>query len=320
MPSLRSARRDARDLLKEARGLVKKHGKRTSPEGFAKVGKARDELEAAVRTNQPDQIVGLTRKLDELLSQQFGGVRKSAIRQTIESVGSAVLVALALRLFVIEMFKIPSGSMIPTLLIGDHLFISKLLYGARMPFMNHLLVRWGAPKRGDVIVFNSPIEGDKDLIKRVVGIPGDTVELRHDVVYINGVEQPREKLAEDFQFWDRSEDESQWFPGQGMNTLFRENLSGEVHQTLERADVPHPPEEGPYHVPPGSVFVLGDNRDNSRDSRFDGTWTVPYGNIKGKAFVIVFSWGKGGWWFCHGEGALCAVSGFRTDRFFKLIH
>jgi signal peptidase I len=318
MASLRSARRDAKDLLKEVRGLSRKHGKAIAAEGFSKVGKAQDELENAIKGNQPDQIVGLTRKLDELTSVHYAGVRKSATRQYIESIGSAVLIALALRLFVVEMYKIPSGSMYPTLYIGDHLFISKFLYGIRIPFVNRMLVQWSDPKRGDVIVFNSPRDESKDLIKRVAGVPGDTIEMRNDTVFINGVEQPRHKLTDDFFYWDRTEDEERWFP-ENRSALFEEKLGGVTHQTLERHDIPHPAVDGPFHVPPGQLFVLGDNRDNSADSRVDGGWTVPFGNVKGKAFVIVFSWGKGGWWFCHGDGIGCTESGIRFDRFFHGI-
>lgn len=319
MPSLRTARRDARELLKETRWLLTKHGAAVPKEELAKVQKARDELDAATKTNQPDLMVGLSRRLDELLGVHFQDVRKGALRQNIESIGGAVLVALLLRLFVVEMYKIPSGSMVPTLLIGDHLFISKFLYGIRIPFVNRMLVQWGVPHRGDVIVFNSPRDPSKDLIKRVAAVPGDTLEVRDEVVYLNGEKQPRERVDSDFFYWDYDEQGERWF-GQGHNARFLETLSGVVHDTLQRTDYPATPYQGPFHVPADSVFVMGDNRDNSADSRFDGGWTVPYGNIKGKAFIIVFSWGKGGWWFCHGEGALCTDSGIRTDRFFHIIH
>lgn len=318
MASLRTARREARDLLKEARGLVKKHGKTLSPEAFSRVGKLRDELETAVKGNQPDLIVGLTRKLDEQLTVAFAGVRKSHTRQYFESIGSAVLVALLLRLFVVEMFKIPSGSMYPTLFIGDHLFISKFIYGIRLPFVNYQLLQLSTPARGDIIVFNSPREGSKDLIKRVAALPGDEIKLVDDEVYINGAPQLRHVISEQYFYWDYDEQDERWFP-EDHNRIYEEKLGDKVHQTLERRG-PHPHVEGPFTVPPGEVFVLGDNRDNSADSRVNGGWTVPFGNIKGKAFLIVFSWGKGGWWPCHGESLICPESGLHLERFFKVLH
>ncbi|MBS2030228.1 MAG: signal peptidase I [Deltaproteobacteria bacterium] len=318
MASLRSSRRDAKDLLKEVKGLTKKQGKKVPAEGFSKVAKAQDELETAIRGNQPDQIVGLTRKLDELTGQVYAGLRKSHARQYIESIGSAVLVAVLLRLFVVEMFKIPSGSMVPTLQIGDHLFISKFIYGIRIPFVNSMLVQWHNPQPGDVIVFNSPIEPDKDLIKRVAAVPGDKIEVRNDIVFVNGQMQPRRKVKEDYQYWDYDENTDRWFD-ETRDSLWEETLGKETHAALERRDILHAVLEGPFTVPPGQIFVLGDNRDNSADSRFNGGWTVPYGNIKGKAFIIMFSWGKGGWWFCHEGGFPCTESGLRLDRFFKGI-
>ena len=115
----------------------------------------------------------------------------------------ALVVALLIRTVLVEPFKIPSGSMLPTLEIGDQIFVNKFIYGVRIPYLNVVpfsLVR--SPERGDVIVFNNPADTSKDFIKRVVGIPGDVVEIRDDVVYVNGREQPRTLVATDFPVWD----------------------------------------------------------------------------------------------------------------------
>jgi signal peptidase I len=240
----------------------------------------------------------------------------------------ALLVALLIRTVLVEPFKIPSGSMLPTLEIGDQIFVNKFIYGVRIPYLNVVpfaLVR--APERGDVIVFNNPADTSKDFIKRVVGIPGDVIEIRDDFVYVNGLEQPRTLQSADFPVWDeehaRATSWLQSFFENGWvmerDELYEETLSGHRHQTLRRPDVPRSLETGPYKVPEKSVFVMGDNRDNSADSRLGlggpaRPAYVPYGNIKGKAMIV---------WLCLGHGGLFSDifggTGIRTDRFFHPV-
>ena len=159
-----------------------------------------------------------------------------------------------------QAFKIPSGSMIPTLTIGDHILVTKFLYNIKAPFSDTILVRFSEPQRGDIIVFKYPEDESKDFIKRVIGVPGDTLEVRNKRVWING-----ELLPEPYvQYTDP-------------------NIQGHPRDNL-----------GPMTVPPDSYFVMGDNRDQSLDSRFWRFVRLP--KIKGKAFLIYWSW--------NGQGSL----------------
>ncbi|HHL40607.1 MAG TPA: signal peptidase I [Deltaproteobacteria bacterium] len=190
-------------------------------------------------------------------------------RETIEAVVIALVLAVVIRTFVVQAFKIPSSSMEDTLLIGDHILVSKFSYGIQVPkpaminvlgltmpfFTTELKPLWGEIERGDVIVFRPPHEPDKDYIKRVVGIPGDTVEIRDKKIYING--EP----------WD------------DPYGVYKGATAWETHKVDNF---------GPIRVPEGKVFVMGDNRDRSYDSRFWGF--VDMKDIKGRAFMIYWSW------------------------------
>ena len=184
--------------------------------------------------------------------------KKSALRENIEAILVAILLALFIRTFVVQAFKIPSGSMLNTLLIGDHILVNKFIYGIRMPFTGTVLIPVSEPERGDIVVFKFPEDSSKDFIKRVVGIEGDTVEIRNKKVYVNGVLQQNDHaihLDPHIQMLDKN----------------RDNF-------------------GPVTVPEGSVFVMGDNRDYSYDSRFWGF--VDLEAVKGEAFMIYWSWNK----------------------------
>ncbi|MEY4948206.1 MAG: LepB: signal peptidase [Pseudomonadota bacterium] len=188
-----------------------------------------------------------------------GPPQKSILREYAEALAVALALAMFIRTFFVQAFKIPSGSMLPTLQIGDHLLVNKLLYGLRVPVRGTRYLSFFKPERGDIVVFVYPEDRDKDFIKRVVGIPGDRIEIRHKILYRNG-----EAVDEPFAY--RSEPEG---------PAPRDNF-------------------GPVTVPEGKVFVMGDNRDHSFDSRFWGF--VPFEDIKGKAFVIYWSWdGEDSW-------------------------
>jgi len=204
---------------------------------------------------------------------------RSITRDYIEAIAWAVAITLGLRTFVIQAFRIPSESMCDTLLVGDFLFVSKLDYGAKIPFTHMRLPGLHAPRRGEVIVFQWPEDPSKDFIKRCIATGGQTVEVRHKQVYVDGVRQTEPYVKHTI----ASEDPAGYTP--------RDNYS-------------------PPTVPPGELFMMGDNRDNSNDSRFWGT--VPMDLVKGRALFIYFSTAGTAWW-----NGLFHV---RFDRLLKVIH
>lgn len=181
------------------------------------------------------------------------GQSKSVVREYAEAIIIAIILALFIRTFVVQAFKIPSGSMLPTLQIGDHLLVNKFIFGVKIPMVGTTLIPWKDPARGDVIVFRFPKDRSTDYIKRVIAVSGDVVSIRDRKVFINNtpVEDPHAHFTNP--------------PGQSPGANY-----------------------GPVTVPKGSVFVMGDNRDNSFDSRFWGF--VDEKDILGKAFILYWSW------------------------------
>ncbi len=222
---------------------------------------------------------------------------KSAREETIEivkTVGYALLVALVLRIFLFQPFTIPSSSMKPNLLIGDYVIVSKFSYGYSrhsIPFSPPLFkgrIFAGAPKRGDVIVFKTPAEGHKDLIKRLIGVPGDRIQVQGGALYVNG--QPLKRVAD-----GRGEAES--CPNGAIPQRFLEtNTIGRTYVTYDcgRGDLD---DTDVFLVPDGHYFFMGDNRDNSIDSRVipevGGVGYVPAENLVGKAETVLLSWNEG---------------------------
>ena len=188
--------------------------------------------------------------------------RKSVAREYAEALFVALLLALFIRSFVVQAFKIPSGSMIPTLLIGDHILVNKFVYGVRLPYFGTSILPVGTPHHGDVVVFVYPQDEEKDFIKRVVGVAGDSIEVRDKRLYVNG-----EAVADSHAHFAEGEE--------GHASAPRDNF-------------------GPFEVPAGYIFVMGDNRDRSYDSRFWGP--VALDKVKGKAFLIYWSWDGVGRW------------------------
>jgi len=212
----------------------------------------------------------------------------------LRSVGPALLIALAIRAFLFEPFSIPSGSMLPTLQIGDYVVVTKFAYGVRLPFTNRMILQSSEPARGDVIVFERPTVEPETLIKRVIGLPGETVSIENGMLVVDGEVHPRALLEERYAFDDFDEFRRQWKAARAdlyVETL-RDPKEAEAHRHLILEQRRGQPRQGPWFVPDGHVLVLGDNRDNSADSRVFGY--VPLGNIRGRADVIGFSWGKDG--------------------------
>jgi signal peptidase I len=226
--------------------------------------------------------------------------RKSTVREYAESIVIAVILALFVRTWVVQAFKIPTGSMENNLLIGDHLLVNKFVFGPTMGRIDHALLPIRDLRRGDVIVFKYPDEPDRDFIKRVIGLPGETLELRAKKVYING-----KPLDEPYVHFLQPASESQEITSFDVRENFR-----------------------PVTVPPGYYFVMGDNRDNSQDSRYWGF--LPQHYIKGRALMIYWSYESGREdYLDEGVGAtakrlLSVVTHFftktRWERLFHLIH
>jgi signal peptidase I len=211
-----------------------------------------------------------------------------------KSLGSALLLVLVIRSSVIEAFKIPSGSMIPTLLIGDQIFVNKFSYGLRVPFTDWIgdhplyFFRHHEPQRGDIIVFKYPVDPEIYFIKRIVGVPGDVVEMRNKVVTINKQPFPRSDIPSEKleKIWKSLEDSQNEYPRERMN-VFHEQFTSDTGTIMIDKQSFYSENFEPTTVPEGQYFVMGDNRDNSKDSRFWGF--VPFENIKGKAVVIWLS-------------------------------
>jgi signal peptidase I len=182
---------------------------------------------------------------------------KSKIREFIEGIIAAVLIALLITTFVIKMYKIPSRSMVPTLLVGDQLVVNKLIYGIKIPYFRNTIIPITDPQRGDIIVFIYPKDRSLDFIKRVIGIGGDTIEIQDKKIFING-------------------------------KVFTDNTGIYTDKIIYPGSVQPRDNFGPVTVPKGSLFVLGDNRDESMDSRFWGF--VDLKDVQGKAFIIYWSW------------------------------
>lgn len=287
--------RAARELVKRISRIVRKFPARVSKKATAEITDCIKKIEEAISEGQLDIVDAECGKLDGMATKHLTFARKSAGREYFESIGVAVLIALGLRLFAIEAFKIPSESMVPTLMVGDHIFVSKYRYGISIPFRNKQLVKFADPDYGDVIVFSKPSAREQgftspshseehvgtDFIKRVIALPGDTVEVKRSVVYVNGKPIPRCAIGRTT-FKSKDNLTGEWV--NRTSDLWLEKHGDHVYTIVEEYPLDH---TEPFKVPEGQVFVFGDNRDRSSDSRMWGT--VPIDNIKGRAMVIWWS-------------------------------
>jgi signal peptidase I len=294
----RRLRNESHLLMREARRIRRRHAYRLTAAQREALDERLAHLERGLRGEEPLQPAAAA--LEALLDGDLAFAKKSAPRQYVESIGTVVFVALCLRSFVVEAYQIPSGSMIPTLQVGDHIFVNKLIYGVRIPFTEiKFATHYRQPRRGEIIVFTHPVGHDEDLIKRVVAVGGDEVRMRDNVVYVNGVATARRDEGAR-QYWDYEEQPGQWVQRDGE--AFTQHIGGAAFTTLQDPTMT-PRDFAPRTVPEGMLFVMGDNRDNSADSRYWGF--VPLNLVRGRAMVV---------WWSHGQ-----PEGIRYARFGHLI-
>jgi len=202
--------------------------------------------------------------------------KKPVWREWGESLLVIAVIAIVIRSFIVAPFKIPSSSMVPTLEVGDYIFVLRYPYGLRIPFTN-LQFFPHPPRRGDVAVFDYPRDRSKDYIKRIIGLPGDDILYKKNKLYVNGTEMPLRKLGDRTYFMADGEAD--------VSGLYEERLFDVRHQVLRKS---FSIRDGEWKVPPGHYLALGDNRNNSRDSRFWGF--VPQSYLVGHAAIVWWSW------------------------------
>ena len=303
-PHLRAHFERGRALIDEAELILTKHAKAVVRDLTTQErDRLRDELavlrEAMERVPfDEERFMEALRRADGEIDIGLGRWRKSEVREYVEAILMAVAVAFALRTFVVEAFKIPSGSMIPTLMVGDHIFVNKFSYGPAIPYTHSRIWTNMPPHRGDVMVFAFPEHPEQDFIKRVIAIEGDKLEARNGHPIINGWEVPSCRVGT----WTYNDYDSPISRHDG--DLYVEYLGDESYLTFyDRPSGMFPEYQGPFFAKSGEVWVMGDNRNNSHDSRmwFGGKGGgVPFENIRGRALFVWLSVDNGVDWSREG--------------------
>ncbi|HVH45708.1 MAG TPA: signal peptidase I [Labilithrix sp.] len=281
----------ARGLIEEAEAIFERNDQAVERElSTTERERLRADLDALERSMDAapfdeEAFLEALVKADGEVDAKLGRWRKSEVREYAESILVAIAVAMALRAFVVEAFKIPSGSMIPTLQVGDHIFVNKFTYGPAIPWTHSRVWSHLPPERGDVIVFAYPERPEQDFIKRVIAIPGDKLEARGGHPIINGWEVPS-CPAGTYTYTEQQDG------ARHEGEVFVEFLEDEAYLTLYDHQSLSTDYQGPYYVKPNEAWVMGDNRNNSHDSRmwFGGTGGgVPFENVKGRALFVWLS-------------------------------
>ena len=279
-------RKNCQDLLNSTKSIIKANKNDISLDTRNIINERIKLLEESLELNDQERIISSYSSLKNLYEQNLSQYSKSKLRQNVEAIVIALCLALLIRTFIVQPFKIPSGSMIPTLLIGDHLLVNKFIYGTKIPFMDIRIFPVEDIKRGDVIVFKFPgndsVNEGVHYIKRAIGLPGDEVNIEGRDVYING-EKIKQVYEGNYKYFEQGTEVT---TDKYIDTL-SENIFDVIYKRSS-INTTKGKTNFPITIPEGNIFVLGDNRDNSYDSRFWGF--VPIENISGKAFLIHWSW------------------------------
>jgi signal peptidase I len=331
---LERARREALRFAGDARRVARRH-RRALGEARGEIDAGAAAVEEAAAAGEAVRLSDALQVLGRLWDQHLAPRQRPLWRQLLGAVALGAALAVLARGLLFDTCRVRSGSMEPTMLPGDVVLVRRNAYGLRLPFTHRLLFQAGAPRRGDLVVFEG-LRGPEDaFVKRVVGVPGDVIELREQVLVVNGVPQPRTG-GEDYTVAgdapgdggaastcrryhealakgalsppagdDGADDQARWqaAAGEGVAT----------YEVLQCRQVEPAAREGPFGaVAPGNVFVLGDSRDRAADSRGLGGWQVPLGNVRGRVTHVLYSRGEGGP-APHGAG------GLRLERLFKAV-
>ncbi len=281
----------SRELLRSAKLMITENGAELDSGTLTSLKDKTSVLERSIKEGDLNSIGSAYDSLINSHPDTLSKVKKTQLRRNVESVLIALLLALLIRTFIVQPFKIPSASMVPTLLVGDHLLVSKFIYGTRIPFTDIKVFPLNEIERGDVVVFrfadkefssDQKYLRDVHYIKRVIGVPGDKIDMKGREVYIND-KRIEQEFNDNYFYYEKGIEvkTDKYVTALGDHEFDVIYKSGSFDTKRGKLDFP-------ITVPEGKVFVMGDNRDNSYDSRF---WSfLPSGYVLGKAFVIHWSW------------------------------